>query len=114
MPAVEKDFAPFLSAQPDNRMFAKVKAEVARGGVCNGALAEGPSFGEEAQGTNNWVIVGCYSWCFRWEGSARRQIANAQNKRNGNGDEDLEGRIRKGNLQSSINSHSRRRLVTAR
>jgi hypothetical protein len=111
LPVVKKDFAAFLSAHPDNRMFAKVKTEVACGGVCNGALAEGPSFGEEAQSTNNWVIVVGYSWCFRWEGSARKQIANAENKRNGHSDEDLERRIRKGSLQSPVNSHSRRKLV---
>lgn len=111
LPVVEKDFARFLSAHPDNRMFTKVKAEVARGRVCNGALAEGPSFGEEAKGTNNWVIVAGYLWCFRWENSARRQVANAENKRNGNSDGDLERRIRKVDLQSSM-SHGRRRLVT--
>jgi hypothetical protein len=72
LPVVEKDLARFLSAHPDKRMFAKVKAEVACGRVCTGALTEGPSFGEEAQGTNNWVIVAGYFWCFRWEGSARR------------------------------------------
>jgi hypothetical protein len=53
---LKEDFAPFPAAYTNDRMFAEVKAVVARGGLRAGTLAERPSFCEEADGTNNWII----------------------------------------------------------
>jgi hypothetical protein len=53
----EEDAARFLSAYPNDTMFAEVKAEVAGGRLFAGALAESPSFCKEAQSADNWIVV---------------------------------------------------------
>jgi hypothetical protein len=55
--ALEEDSARFLSAYPNDTMFAKVKGEVACKRLFAGALAESPSFRKEAQSANNWIVV---------------------------------------------------------
>ena len=104
----KKDLAPILAAYSDNRIFAQMEAVITRGRLCTGALAEVESFSEEAQSTNNWIILADYFGCFGGEGIAGRQIANAENKRDTNDDEELQSRIWKIGLQSCMDSHDSR------
>jgi hypothetical protein len=90
-------------------MSAKVKAVVARGRVCAGALAERPSFCEEAEGTNNGIISTGWLWCVGWEGGTGRQIANAKYQRNSNADKELKDRTWKIGQQSFMDGHDSRR-----